>query len=66
MRKNYIDENIDSLRSEFKMLEHRDYLNAGEQMISGNYGLKAAREFFEILSRWEMCLSQGSPRTHFL
>jgi|APSaa5957512535_1039671.scaffolds.fasta_scaffold07372_6 cysteine desulfurase / selenocysteine lyase len=54
MSKNYIDENIDQIRSEFKMLDHWVYLNAGDQMIAGNYWLKAAREFYDFVEFGQM------------
>ncbi len=37
MSDNYIDNNIDAIRSEFKLLDHWIYLNAADQMIPGNY-----------------------------
>ena len=37
MATNYIDDNIEALRGEFKLLDHWVYLNAGDQMIPGNY-----------------------------
>ena len=49
MSKNYIDENIDEIRSEFKLLDHWIYLNAADQMIPGNYWLKAVREFYDFV-----------------
>ncbi len=46
MSDNYIDNNIDAIRSEFKLLDHWIYLNAADQMIPGNYWLSAARDFY--------------------
>lgn len=46
---NYIDEHLDEIRGEFKLLEHWAYLNAGDQMIPANYWLKAAREFYDFV-----------------
>jgi selenocysteine lyase/cysteine desulfurase len=48
MSDNYIDNNIDEIRSEFKLLDHWVYLNAGDQMIPGNYWLSAARDFYNF------------------
>jgi selenocysteine lyase/cysteine desulfurase len=48
MSDNYIDNNIDAIRSEFKLLDHWIYLNAADQMIPGNYWLSAAREFYSF------------------
>lgn len=46
MSDNTIDNNIDAIRSEFKLLDHWIYLNAADQMIPGNYWLSAARDFY--------------------
>lgn len=46
---NYIDKNIDDIRDEFKLLKYWVYLNAGDQMIPGNYWLKAVREFYDFV-----------------
>ncbi|MDJ0926499.1 MAG: aminotransferase class V-fold PLP-dependent enzyme [Gammaproteobacteria bacterium] len=43
---NFIDDNIDAIRSEFKLLNHWIYLNAADQMIPGRYWLDAARDFY--------------------
>ena len=48
MSDNYIDNNIDAIRSEFKLLDHWIYLNAADQMIPGNYWLSAARDFYSF------------------
>lgn len=45
---NYIDQHIDEIRSEFKMLDHWVYLNAGDQMVPGRYWLEAARDFYNF------------------
>jgi cysteine desulfurase/selenocysteine lyase len=52
---NYITDNIDQIRAEFKLLDHWVYLNAGDQMIPGNYWLQAARDFlsFQEFGRME-------------
>ena len=42
---NYIDNNIEEIRSEFKLLDYWVYLNAGDQMIPGNYWLKGGQGF---------------------
>jgi len=47
--KNYIDDHLEEIRGEFKLLEHWAYLNAGDQMIPANYWLKAAREFYDFV-----------------
>ena len=48
MGDNTIDNNIDAIRSEFKLLDHWIYLNAADQMIPGNYWLSAARDFYSF------------------
>lgn len=48
MNDNTIDNNIDAIRSEFKLLDHWIYLNAADQMIPGNYWLSAARDFYSF------------------
>ena len=48
MSDNTIDNNIDAIRSEFKLLDHWIYLNAADQMIPGNYWLSAARDFYSF------------------
>lgn len=48
MSDNTIDNNIDAIRSEFKLLDHWTYLNAADQMIPGNYWLSAARDFYSF------------------
>jgi selenocysteine lyase/cysteine desulfurase len=45
---NAIDQHIDAIRSEFKMLDHWVYLNAGDQMVPGKYWLDAARDFYSF------------------
>ena len=47
--KNYIDDNLEAIRGEFKMLDHWVYLNAGDQMVPGNYWLKAIRDFYNFV-----------------
>ena len=49
MSKNYIDNNLQAIRSEFKLTDYWVYLNAGDQMIPGNYWLKAVREFYNFV-----------------
>jgi cysteine desulfurase/selenocysteine lyase len=49
METNYIDEHLDEIRSEFGLLDHWVYLNAADQMIPGNYWLKAVREFYNFV-----------------
>src|SRR5690554_6784873 len=46
---NYIDQHIDEIRSEFKLLDYWVYLNAGDQMIPGNYWLKAVKDFYNFV-----------------
>jgi hypothetical protein len=46
---NYIDNHIDEIRQEFKLLDHWVYLNAADQMIPGNYWLTAARDFYNFV-----------------
>jgi cysteine desulfurase / selenocysteine lyase len=43
---NYIDQHVDEIRNEYKMLDHWVYLNAGDQMVPGRYWLEAARDFY--------------------
>lgn len=45
---NYIDDNLEQIRAEFKLLDHWVYLNAGDLMIPGNYWLQAARDFYDF------------------
>ena len=45
MGDNYIDNHIDEIRAEFKLLDHWIYLNAADQMIPGKYWLDAVRDF---------------------
>jgi selenocysteine lyase/cysteine desulfurase len=47
--RNYIDDNLASIRGEFKMLDHWVYLNAGDQMVPGKYWLDAARDFYNFV-----------------
>ena len=54
MSKNYIDNHIDEIRQEFKLLDHWIYLNAADQMIPGNYWLTAAREFYNFVEYGRM------------
>jgi len=51
---NYIDQNIDEIRREFKLLDHWIYLNAADQMIPGNYWLTAARDFYNFVEYGRM------------
>ena len=62
---NYIDEHLDEIRSEYKMLEHWVYLNAGDQMVPGRYWLDAARDFygFQEFGRMED-IPQADIATH--
>ena len=46
--KNYLEENIEEVREEFPLLKHWVFLNAADQMIPGNYWLKAVQEFYEF------------------
>ena len=51
---NYIDANIGEIRKEFKLLDYWVYLNAGDQMIPGNYWLKAVRDFYNFVEYGRM------------
>jgi cysteine desulfurase / selenocysteine lyase len=51
---NYIDENIDEIRKEFKLLDYWVYLNAGDQMIPGSYWLNAAIDFYRFVEYGRM------------
>ncbi|MBA7551360.1 Cysteine desulfurase SufS [subsurface metagenome] len=53
-KENYIDNHIEEIRKEFKLLDHWVYLNAGDQMIPGNYWLKAVREFYNFVEYGRM------------
>jgi cysteine desulfurase/selenocysteine lyase len=54
MSDNYIDSNIDEIRSEFKLLQHWVYLNAADQMIPGKYWLDAVRDFYNFVEYGRM------------
>ncbi len=54
MSVNYIDEHLDEVRAEFKLLEHWVYLNAADQMVPGNYWLHAVREFYNYVEYGRM------------
>ena len=54
MNGNYIDEHLDEVRAEFKLLEHWVYLNAADQMVPGNYWLNAIREFYNFVEYGRM------------
>ena len=49
MNNNYIDEHLDEVRAEFKLLDHWVYLNAADQMVPGNYWLSAVRDFYNFV-----------------
>ena len=51
---NYIDEHIDEIRGEFKLLDHWVYLNAADQMIPGRYWLDAVRDFYGFVEYGRM------------
>jgi len=51
---NYIDEHIDEIRAEFKLLDHWIYLNAADQMIPGRYWLEAVRDFYNFVEYGRM------------
>ena len=54
MTDNYIDEHLDEIRTEFKLLDHWVYLNAADQMVPGNYWLKAVRDFYNFVEYGRM------------
>ena len=54
MSGNYIDNNIEDIRGEFKLLDHWVHLNAGDQTIPGNYWLKAVRDFYNFVEYGRM------------
>ncbi len=54
MSKNYIDNHIEDIRSEFKLLQHWVYLNAADQMIPGKYWLDAVRDFYNFVEYGRM------------
>ncbi|HZD53247.1 MAG TPA: hypothetical protein VE175_09375, partial [Woeseiaceae bacterium] len=43
-----LEGDIETIRSEFKLLDHWVYLNAADQMIPGNYWLSAVRDFYSF------------------
>jgi cysteine desulfurase / selenocysteine lyase len=45
---NYLEEHLDEIRGEFKLLDHWIFLNAADQMIPGNYWLKAVHDFYDF------------------
>ena len=49
MNNNYIDDHLDVVRAEFKLLDHWVYLNAADQMVPGNYWLSAVRDFYNFV-----------------
>ena len=54
MGDNYVDNHIDEIRQEFKLLDHWIYLNAADQMIPGNYWLTAVRDFYNFVEYGRM------------
>ena len=54
MSSNYIDQHLDEVRAEFKLLEHWVYLNAADQMVPGNYWLNAVRDFYNFVEYGRM------------
>jgi len=54
MARNYIDEHIEEIRGEFRLLNHWVYLNAADQMIPGKYWLDAVREFYNFVEYGRM------------
>ena len=54
MNNNYIDEHLDEVRAEFKLLDHWVYLNAADQMLPGNYWLDAVRDFYNFVEYGRM------------
>ena len=51
---NYIDEHIDEVRAQFKLLDHWVYLNAADQMIPGKYWLDAVKDFYGFVEYGRM------------
>jgi cysteine desulfurase / selenocysteine lyase len=49
-----IEERIDEVRNEFDLTNYWVFFNAGDQMIPGNYWLKAVRDFFDFQERGRM------------
>ena len=54
MSSNYIDEHLDEIRAQYKLLDHWVYLNAADQMIPGNYWLQAVRDFYNFVEYGRM------------
>lgn len=54
MSSNYIDNNIEEIRAEFKLLDHWIYLNAADQMIPGKYWLDAVKDFYGFVEYGRM------------
>ena len=65
MNNNYIDEHLDEVRAEFKLLDHWVYLNAADQMVPGNYWLSAVRDFYNFVEfgAWKTSPPPISQRT---
>jgi len=62
---NPIDQAIDSIRAEFKLLDHWVFLNAADQMIPGRYWLDAARDFYSFVEFGRMeDIPQADIATH--
>jgi selenocysteine lyase/cysteine desulfurase len=53
-RVNLLEERFDEVRAEFDLTNHWIYLNAADQMIPGNYWLKAVRDFYAFQERGRM------------
>lgn len=53
-RPNLLEERFDEVRGEFDLTNYWIYLNAGDQMIPGNYWLKAVRDFYAFQERGRM------------
>lgn len=51
LRNNYLEQNFDAIREEFDLLKYWTYFNAADQMIPGNYWLKACHDFYDFQER---------------
>jgi len=51
LENNYLESHFDEVRGQFELLNHWNYLNAADQMIPGNYWLKACHDFYDFQAK---------------
>lgn len=51
---NLLENRLDEIRAQFGMTDYWVYFNTADQMIPGNYWLKAVRDFFDFQERGRM------------